>query len=139
MRSTRSAALIAGVLLAAGLTACSSSSNSGAAASHGLASAAAAAEGGVQTLTVHATDQLRFKPADLVVHVGTVRITLIDDGSYPHNLSVPAQHSTSKTVIGDPGGQRTTITLRFSQPGSYHFECTYHASAGMTGTITVRT
>lgn len=138
MRHTRrSAAFVAAALVAVSATGCSASSSSGASAGPGSTSTAAT-RGGLQTVTVHATDQLRFTPADLVVHVGTVRITLIDDGSYPHNVSVPSEHLTSKTVTGDPGGQQTTITLHFNQPGSYRFECTFHASAGMTGTITVR-
>jgi plastocyanin len=90
-----------------------------------------------QEVTLHATNLLRFQPATIRVHTGTVRITLIDDGAYPHNLSVPALHATSKTVTGDPGGQRTVVSLTFAKPGRYAFECTYHASAGMRGTIDV--
>lgn len=90
-----------------------------------------------QQVTVHATDRLRFTPSTVTVHVGTVRVTLVDDGSYPHNLSVPGVHVTSTTVTGGPGERSTIVTLRFSHPGSYPFACAYHASAGMRGRFVV--
>ena len=86
---------------------------------------------------MHTTDQLRFAPSTIRVHTGTVRFTIVDDGSYPHDLDLTSLRRKSGTVSGDPGGQSTTLTVRFNQPGTYPFECTYHDSAGMNGTVVV--
>jgi plastocyanin len=88
-------------------------------------------------VTVHTTDGLRFRPATVHVHVGTVRITVVDDGSYPHNLVLPALHRTSRTVAGNPGAERATFVVRVDRPGTYAFRCAYHASAGMRGSLVV--
>src|SRR5881275_3234358 len=45
--------------------------------------------GGVQSVTIGGTDDFMFTPAEITVHPGTVRITLVDKGSYPHNISFP--------------------------------------------------
>lgn len=92
---------------------------------------------GVQTVTIGTTNMFRFDPSTVTLHVGTVRIRLHDIGSYPHNLSVGALHTTSGTVSGDPGEQTKMFTLSFTQPGSYSFVCTYHSSAGMRGRFVV--
>lgn len=92
---------------------------------------------GVQQLTIDTTDDFRFVPADLQAHVGTLRIVLTNHGSYPHNISFPALHATSKTVSGNPGQQTTTFVVTLAHPGSYDFVCTFHSSAGMKGHVTV--
>jgi len=106
--------------------------------SHTTAAAAAASSGGVQKITLHATDQLRFEPDVITMHPGKLRLTLVDDGSYPHNISIPSLHITSTTVSGDPGQTSTATTLTLSKPGTYEFVCTFHASAGMRGEIVVK-
>lgn len=93
--------------------------------------------GGVQEVTIHATNGFRFDPSVITAHVGTVRVTLVDAGSYPHNLSVSAVHVTSTTVSGAPGAMAATFTLTFTHPGRYGFVCTYHSSAGMKGDFVV--
>lgn len=127
-------------LLAAG---CSSGSTghhaapaSGAASSASSASAQPGA-GGVQQITINATNDFRFDPATIHSRVGTLRVTLVDTGSYPHNLAVASLHSTSKTVSGQPGATSTTYMLTFAHPGTYSFVCTYHSSAGMKGQFVV--
>lgn len=92
---------------------------------------------GEQRITVLADDELRFVPATFRAHPGTVVITLVDVGSYPHNISFPSLHLTSPSVSGDPGGTRTTLTVTFARPGRYGFICTYHSTAGMVGTVLV--
>lgn len=121
--------VLAGAALVVSTAACSSSA--------GHPGHPAAASGAVQQVTVHTTDLLRFQPSTITVHTGTVRITLIDDGAYPHDMSLPTQHVTSHTVTGTPGEQRTTVTLHLDHPGTYPFLCTYHASAGMRGELIV--
>ena len=83
------------------------------------------------------TNSLRFMPATVHVRTGTVRITLMDMGAYPHNIVIPSLKVTSATVTGDPGGGTVTFTVTFRHPGSYPFYCQYHQSAGMTGMFVV--
>jgi plastocyanin len=87
---------------------------------------------------VDATDSFRFEPDHVVVDSGQATIELRDAGSYPHNLSVPKLHQTSRTVTGSLGKQSTLLRLHVSRPGTYRFVCTYHDQAGMTGTLVVR-
>lgn len=127
--------LIAASLAAVGLiTGCSG----GASQPGAHTTSTAASTGGVQRVTLHSTDELRFTPDVISVHPGRVRLTLVDDGSYPHNFSIPSLHVTSATVSGNPGETSTTTTLNLSTPGTYQFVCTFHASAGMRGEIVVK-
>jgi plastocyanin len=89
-------------------------------------------------VTVSAGDDFRFGPAHLELAAGRDTIVLRDAGAYPHNISVPALHVTSKTVTGSLGEQSTTLRLTVDHPGTYRFLCTYHDQAGMTGTLVVR-
>ena len=93
--------------------------------------------GGVQQVTIVGNNLLRFTPSIVHIHPGRVRITLEDMGAYPHNLQIPALHVTSPSVTGDPGGTAVTFTVDFPAKGRYHFDCVYHASAGMLGTFVV--
>jgi plastocyanin len=90
-----------------------------------------------QAVTISGTNALRFAPMTVRLHTGTVRITLMDTGAYPHNIVIPALGVTSPTVTGDPGGTRVSFTVTFTRPGRYAFQCQYHASADMTGTFVV--
>jgi plastocyanin len=130
------------VLLAAAaavVSACSSSTGSHAAHTQPVRGAAGTSQAisGVQRVTLHVTDRLRFAPDMVTVHPGTIRVDIVNDGSYPHNFSVPSLHVTSATVSGDLGDQATSVTLHMARRGSYRFLCTYHASAGMRGTLVV--
>jgi plastocyanin len=74
----------------------------------------------------------RWSDDALTLAVGdSVKVTDFDPET-PHNFTVAG--------VGHSGtlGEGDTFTLRFDKPGSYAFECTFHASQGMTGTITVR-
>lgn len=95
-------------------------------------SAAATANGSV---VVAGNNALRFVPMVVHVHTGKVRITLVDDGAYPHNVQIPSLHFTSPTVTGSPGETRKTFTVDFPHPGRYAFRCQYHYTAGMVGTF----
>ena len=151
---TAAATTVAAALIAvATLSACSStSSSSGAAAATGMNAMTASSgtsgpsgtsgtsgsvAGAVQRVTVHATDQLRFAPDTVRVHTGRVELTLVNDGSYPHNLAIPTLHAQTSDVSGTPGSQQATLAFDVSSPGTYQFVCTYHAGAGMRGTLTV--
>jgi len=89
-------------------------------------------------ITVRTTDDFRFEPGTVTVRAGEVRLLVTDEGgSYPHNLSVPGLHVTSKTVTGTPGSTSAVVALRVERPGRYRFVCTFHDQAGMTGTLIV--
>lgn len=136
-RLTRTLTLLLAAPIVA--TACGGSSGDGAGSSTGSSSAAIAKPGadGVQQVTIDTTDSFRFAPAAVKAHVGKLRITLTNNGSYPHNISFPALHATSSTVSGNPGQQQTTYTVSFTHAGTYDFVCTFHSSAGMKGRVTV--
>ncbi len=133
--SHRSRQVITGAVLALALAA----GGSTAAAFAGRGSTAARAGAGsdhrpvVQHVTLAGTNSLRFSPSTVHVHVGAVRVALVDSGAYPHDIVVPSLHVTSPTVTGDPGGTRVSFTVRFPRAGRYPFHCQYHQSAGMVG------
>ena len=89
-------------------------------------------------VTIMTTDQLKFMPSTITTKVGTLKVKLVNNGSYPHNLDVPSMHAKSQTVDGNPGSTSTMLTLHFTKPGRYPFECTYHASSGMRGMFIVK-
>ena len=101
------------------------------------ATAATTSPGGAQQVTIHATDGFRFEPASVTAHTGALTVTLVNDTSYPHNLSVADLHTTSETVTGGTGTNTSTFTLTFSRPGTYSFVCTFHSSAGMRGQFVI--
>ena len=89
-------------------------------------------------VNVTVTDAFRFVPSHLDVPTGDVTVRLVAAGSYPHNISFPQLHLTSKTVgtsVGDP--RSTLLQLRQLRPGTYRFLCTFHSKAGMTGELVV--
>jgi len=96
-----------------------------------------ATAGGVQSVTIGATDGFRFTPADVTVHPGQVQITLVDKGSYPHNIAFAGLGKTSASVSGSPGQTSTRLRMTLTEPGRYAFVCTYHSSAGMKGALVV--
>jgi plastocyanin len=137
------AAVTAAVVSSVLLVGCGAA-GSGHAASHRPAARRAAASKGAtptsgrrQVVTIDGTDGLRFRPGLVDAHVGTVTITLVDIGAYPHDIEFPTLHVLSRSVSGTPGSMRTTLTVSFPRPGRYPFLCTYHSSAGMRGVFLV--
>jgi plastocyanin len=88
-------------------------------------------------IAITTTDDFRFVPAAVTARVGQVRIVLKNAGSYPHNISFPDLHATSKTVSGTPGSTTTELVLTVAHAGRYRFVCTFHDQAGMTGSLDV--
>jgi plastocyanin len=126
--------------LVLGAAACSSGPSSPRSAHPAVGASAEARVGphGVQHITITATDRFRFDPSRVIAHPGRLTVTLVDAGSYPHNLSVAGLHTTSNTVTGGLGRTHTTFTLRFAHAGTYTFVCTFHSSAGMRGQFVIR-
>jgi plastocyanin len=84
--------------------------------------------GGGTTLTMVDTE---FQPADLTVSAGT-ELQLSNEGQAGHTFTV-ADGGIDEQV---EAGQSSTATINLD-PGTYDFVCTFHESAGMTGTLTV--
>ena len=138
MSTFRTIALLgAAALVSASAAACSSSAAGTAPPNSKPAEGSAASGAEPSAVTIRGTSMLRFDPATVRVHVGTVQVHFVDLSSYPHDVRVPKLGVTSKTVTGNPGESDTTLTLRFPHPGVYPFECTYHDSAGMRGKFVV--
>ncbi|HET6816468.1 MAG TPA: cupredoxin domain-containing protein [Mycobacteriales bacterium] len=89
-------------------------------------------------ITVTANDAFRFSPPHVTATVGDVTLRLVASGSYPHNISFPQLHVTSRTVGTSIGSAPTTLVrLHDLRPGVYRFVCTFHSKAGMTGELVV--
>jgi plastocyanin len=101
-----------------------------------LGSATASVVNGVQQITVRAGDTYRFDPSTIIVHPGTVRVVLVNEGTgAPHNWSLvgfPAAFAPLSVA-----GQSTSATFTAPAPGTYTFECTIHSRQGQTGKLVV--
>ena len=91
---------------------------------------------GNQTITLQMTDLLRFVPSQIVVHPGKITVTLANAGKEPHQFEVPDLNvSTGNIPVG------TTTSVTFTIPAgakTYAFDCAYHTSEHMVGTLTVQ-
>jgi uncharacterized cupredoxin-like copper-binding protein len=95
---------------------------------------------GVQRLTVHGFDAMRFEPNVILVRAGQpVELTLQNDGSNDHDFSLSEGVGQPVKIVAK-GGQSATAMFTLDQPGSYTFTCAQlgHAGAGMKGTITAQ-
>ena len=86
-----------------------------------------------QTATVVSNDQLRYDPGIVQAQVGTLELTHRNGGSVPHNLVFDDRSLGAIDTVTE--GQAKSITLTFSEPGSYDFVCTFHS--GQTGKVVV--
>lgn len=80
-----------------------------------------------------------FDPATIVMRgPGTVRVTLVNEGSLAHNLRLTKDGDELGGTQSFPGGESRSARLRV-EPGSYEFICTVgdHAELGMMGTLKV--
>lgn len=103
----------------------------------GCSSSSQPATGGnssVQHVTIVGNDNMRFVPAHLTVHPGTVRVTLRDVGSEAHNIDFPSLHVKSPLISG---GKTATVTIHAQPHHTYNFDCDIHLSEGMVGTLSV--
>ena len=97
---------------------------------------AAAATNGVQTITLRVDNGFRFHPSTIVVHPGTVQITL-DHGptGAPHNWQLSGLPGAYVPPVG--AGAKGTVTFTAPAAGKYTFVCTIHERQGQTGTMIV--
>jgi len=80
---------------------------------------------------VKETDQLQFSPTSVTVKAGQV-LEWDNTGQIAHNVTFDAYSSISSDTMN--GGD--TYQVKFTQPGTYQFHCTFHP--GMEGTVTVQ-
>ena len=93
----------------------------------------AAGDADRQTATVVSTDELRFDPGIVQARVGTLELTHRNAGQIPHNLVFDDKALGAIDTV--TGGQEKSITLTFTEPGTYDFVCTFHS--GQDGKVVV--
>ncbi len=72
----------------------------------------------------------RFRPATLSIRRGESVRWVWEDAATEHNVTFRAFHS--RTMAGG------SYTVRFTQAGTFDYNCTLHVSEGMKGKIVVR-
>lgn len=87
-----------------------------------------------QTATVVSNDELRYDPGIVEAQVGTLVLTHRNGGRIPHNLVFDDRSLGAIDTVRE--GQEKSITLTFTEPGTYDFVCTFHS--GQTGKVVVR-
>jgi plastocyanin len=80
---------------------------------------------------VDETDQLQFNPTSVTIKAGQV-LEWDNTGQVAHNVTFDADPSISSDTMN--GGD--TYQVKFTQPGTYQFHCTFHP--GMQGQVTVQ-
>ena len=86
-----------------------------------------------QTATVVSNDELRYDPGIVEAQVGTLVLTHRNSGRIPHNLVF--DDSSLGRIDTVDGGEAKSITLTFSEPGTYDFVCTFHT--GQDGKVVI--
>jgi plastocyanin len=99
-----------------------------------------------RTVTVPANGSVRvvakeysFDPSTIVLNgAGTLRVTLVNEGSLAHNLKLMEDGDELVGTPSFPGGESRSARLRVA-PGTHEFICTVgdHAELGMKGTLEV--
>lgn len=119
-RRTRTWALgwvVGGMLLGGGLVGCSSPA------------AATTSSAAVRTSTVDLPPSYRFAPTTIEVPAGT-SVTWTNHDNFTHSVQVQGQADVHTLRPGE------TTEIRFDQPGTYPYLCTFHAQ-NMRGTVVV--
>lgn len=125
------AAALAGLAVAALLTACG---GSGGGSKPGTTVATPTMAGDVQVFNVTGTTTLQFSPNTLDAKPGTIKVNFtVPKQSPPHDFIVPSIPN-AKTQVVD-AGTATSLTFRATKPGRYQFVCSIHAN--MQGTLNV--
>jgi plastocyanin len=98
-------------------------------------------------IIVRMTDELRFEPARVVIHVGA-SVEWQNKSSQPHTVTADARRAADGTEVVlparaapfdsqliAPGG---SYRHAFTVPGTYKYICVPHAALGMTGEVIVQ-
>ena len=94
------------------------------------------ASSGPSAVTISMFDDFSFSPVTVTIGTGGAEITLINEGSAPHNMEIPDFGLTSPVV---QGGETVVWDVEPLDAGSYEFICPQpgHADNGMKGTLVV--
>ena len=74
-------------------------------------------------------ETIRFRPATLSIRRGESVRWVWEDGKTEHNVTFHSFHSRT-TAHG-------SYTVKFTQQGTFDYNCTLHASEGMKGKVVV--
>ena len=86
----------------------------------------------VQELNNGADGAFMFSPSFIQIHAGdTVTFTPTDQGHNAESVFLPAGAAPWKSEISQP------LTVTFTKPGVYIYQCTPHKLFGMVGVIVV--
>lgn len=138
----RASALTLTALLGALLVACSPSDGGGTTASDAAASGDTGSGSGTATVSGGAVElsaaELEFNADTIEAPAGEAwTITLVNDDSAPHNVSIYAEEGGDEVVIGDVAdpGQTVEVEVPALEEGEYFFVCDIHPD--MNGTVVV--
>lgn len=129
-------------LMLPGLLALSACSGGAGSAAPGDDTTGGASVGGVTVAdgeVAVSADDLEFNAEVIEAPAGEpFTITLTNDDSVPHNISVYTEEGGDEIVHGDviDGGQTATVNVPALDPGEYFFVCDLHP-ADMTGSVVV--
>jgi plastocyanin len=131
----RRGALITLILVfGAALAACSSSSDTSEPADGGTGGTATVADGAVEITA----DDLAFDVGTIEATAGEdFTITLVNNDSAPHNISIYTEEGGDALVTGDTveAGQTVTVDVSALDAGEYYFQCDIHPD--MNGSVVV--
>jgi plastocyanin len=98
--------------------------------------------GGTATVTDGAVE---ITAADLAFDASTIEatagedftITLVNDDSAPHNISIYSEEGGDEIVLGDTAeaGESVTVDVSALEAGTYYFQCDIHPD--MNGSVVV--
>jgi plastocyanin len=99
------------------------------------------------TVIVRMTDELRFKPARVVVHAGDT-VEWQNPSTMPHTVTADARRAAAGKVVVLPPGAAPfdsgeiapggSYRHTFTVPGTYKYICVPHAALGMVGQVIVQ-
>jgi len=125
--------LVAGIAVAAAVSACGNDSTGGANSSTAESAQAGSGESTntAAAVTVDVKD-MKFSPADITVKAGETVTWKFDDGGVPHTVTGLKDVGMS---INSPIQKDGEYSHVFDKPGTYKYICTIHPE--MVGTVTV--
>jgi len=88
-------------------------------------------QGQTAAVKVQETDQLKFNPGSQTIKAGEV-IEWDNSSSVAHNVTFDSYPGITSDTMN--GGDKYQV--KFTQPGTYQYHCTFHP--GMDGTVTVQ-
>ena len=81
-------------------------------------------------------DEFSYSPAQIQVHQGEYKITVINEGGFPHGLAIVGRAERINYI--EPNDTKNLL-VKFDKAGSYTFYCPQpgHRGKGMEGTLKI--